>query len=154
MLSTARVSRSPFLRVAPSALHLTSVSSSRTVQITHTISASRLYSTSTPTSKETPLSALPPLPEESEWRPIFNPPRTSTVLRERISIRNPKTARALAEHFTNWTKPLLKADEAMGKGKIAKGAPKIIIEAFPGTSRSPNPSPCLSYVSTLPLAIF
>jgi hypothetical protein len=130
MLSTARVSS--LKRVTPSGFHPASISSARTVQILCSPSVSCLYSTSTSTPKETPLSALPPLPEQSEWRSIFYPPRGSIPLRDRVSIRNPESARTLAEHFTRWTEPLIEADGAMGKGKAAKGAPKIIIEAFPG----------------------
>jgi len=60
-------------------------------------------------------SAFPPLPEESEWRTIFNP--SSPGARERISIRNPKTADALAESFLSWTNVK---------------QPRVVIEAFPG----------------------
>lgn len=134
MLSAVCVSGSRLGRVAPSGFHPTFTSPTRPVQIIHTPSISCLYSTSTSASKKTPLSALPPLPEQSEWRSIFNPPGSSVALRDRISIRNPQTARTLAEHFIKWTTPLLKADETMGKGKVAKGAPRVIIEAFPGTS--------------------
>ena len=70
---------------------------------------------------------------------MFSPPGASIGLRERVSIRSPLTAKSLAEGFTKWTKPLLRADEAMGKGKAAKGAPKVIIEAFPGTLSDLHP---------------
>ncbi|KAF9643790.1 S-adenosyl-L-methionine-dependent methyltransferase [Thelephora ganbajun] len=140
MFSTVRVSRSSLKRVPRSGFIPTSVSSTRTVLVLYTALGSSPYSTSTPNpsspstsnSNETPLSALPPLPSQSEWRSIFNPPGASLGLRERISIRNPHTARSLAEGFTRWTKPLFEADEAKGKANLVKGAPKIIIEAFPG----------------------
>ena len=141
MLSSSHVSR-PSLKCVPrSGFNPTSVRSMRTILILHKALSSLPYSTSTsnPSSpsvsnpNETPLSALPPLPDQSEWRPIFNPPRACVGLRERISIRNPKTARTLAEGFTKWTKPLINANEARRTGGAAKGAPKIIIEAFPGT---------------------
>ena len=140
MLSTARVSRSSPKRIPRSGLNPTSAPSIRTILLLHIVSGSSLYSTSTRSSStsnanETPLSALPPLPDQSEWRPIFNPLGASLGLRERISLRNPSTARTLAEGFTKWTKPLIQADEAQGRGKNAKGAPKIIIEAFPGTQQ-------------------
>lgn len=128
------ISTSPLKRVASSGFHPVSITSTCRVQILKTALLSCLYSTSsTPISKEIPLSSLPPLPEQSEWRSVFVPPRSASTLRERVSIRNPQTAGTLAERFTTWTKPLLKADKAMGKGKAAKGAPRVIIEAFPGT---------------------
>lgn len=133
MFSTARVSRSSFKRVTSPGFYTASISSTRTVKILRTPLVSCFYSTFPSASTETPLSALPPLPEESEWRQIFNRPGSYVALRDRVSIRNPKTARALAESFTNWTKPLREADKVIGKGRSAKGAPKVIIEAFPGT---------------------
>ena len=132
MLSKTRVSRLPLQRAACSGFNQGSASSISIARILHKASISCPYSTTPSDSKETPLSTLHPLPEQSEWRRVFNPPGSPIGLRERVSIRNPETARTLAEGFTNWTKPLLKADEAMGKGKAAKGAPKTIIEAFPG----------------------
>ena len=147
MLSTSRVSRSSLKRVRRLQFNLT-----RAVPVFHAAEVPCQYSTTTTTSTSdsslstsestiTPLSALPPLPEESEWRQIFYPHGASVGLRERVSIRNPQSASALAEAFTRWTKPLLKVDEVTGKGKTAKGAPKIIIEAFPGTPQSCAPCP-------------
>lgn len=139
MLYKTRFSKSSLRHAPRSCLNSTLVSSTRRVLIPHTTSGLSSYSTSIPStpsaseSNETPLTALPPLPDQSEWRTIFNPPGSSLWMRERVSLRNPQTARILAEGFTKWTKPLLKAGEAEGKGRVAKGAPKIIIEAFPGT---------------------
>ena len=139
MLHKTRLSR-PSLRHAPRSCLNSTLVSTRRVLLPHTTSGLFSYSTSIPStpsasdSNEIPLTAIPPLPDQSEWRAIFNPPGGSIGLRERVSLRNPQTARTLAEGFTKWTKPLLKADEAEGKGRAAKGAPKVIIEAFPGTS--------------------
>lgn len=60
-------------------------------------------------------SPLPLLPEQSEWRTVFNPAQVG--VRERISIRNPDTAALLAKNFLSWTKVK---------------EPRIVIEAFPG----------------------
>jgi len=130
MFSTSLVSRSSLRRLPRSGFNQGSVSSTRVDKILHTATGSFPYSTSTSNPNGIPLSALPPLPDQSEWRPVFNPPSSPLALRERISIRNPDTARALAEGFTRWTKPLIKAD---GSGSVSKRAPKVIIEAFPGT---------------------
>ena len=133
MFSATRTSRLSLKRVPRLRLDPTPVSSTRTALILHTTAGPSPYSTSTSNANETPLSALPPLPDQAEWRKVFNPPGGTVALRERACIRNPKSARALAEGFTQWTKPFLKADEAKGKGRGAKGVPKVIIEAFPGT---------------------
>ncbi|KAI0046065.1 S-adenosyl-L-methionine-dependent methyltransferase [Auriscalpium vulgare] len=60
---------------------------------------------------------LPPIPPPDEWRKAF--PLSTAAARDRVSIRNPATAVAVARAFIN------------GDG-TKTGQPKTVIEAFPG----------------------
>lgn len=56
-----------------------------------------------------------------DWRTVFSPGHYN--LRDRVSIANPETAEMLAKSF-------------ISSKSVATDSPKIIIEAFPGSSHN------------------
>ena len=129
-------SGSSLKRAPRSGFNPMSVLSTRVVKILHTSPGSFLHSTSASNQNGVPLSALPPLPDQSEWRQMFNASSGHSGLRERISVSNPEIARALADEFTSWTKPFINTGGINGNKSVSKGAPKSIIGAFPGTPQT------------------
>lgn len=64
--------------------------------------------------------SLPPLPPTEDWLSRFS--HITSLLRDRISIRNPVSAISVAHSFVN-------------SKKTFTGKPKVIVEAFPGVWR-------------------